>query len=61
MTVKRVKQPTNIRFDKSTKKQILSLAAQFGVTSSDLIRAAVKEKLPIWAASGEFIVRRVAK
>jgi hypothetical protein len=54
----RVSQPKNIRFDEATKIALLELADSFGVTCSDLIREAVKQKLPEWRSKGVILVAR---
>lgn len=56
MKMKRVPNPTNIRFDDNTKSLLEQLAEEFCVTPSDLIRAAVREKLSVWQRDGVILM-----
>jgi len=58
MKVRRVPNPTNVRFDDGTKSLLEEMAETFGVTPCDLIRAAVREKLPVWRRDGVILVAR---
>ena len=51
-----MKTPTNIRFDIKTKKRLLSVAEQFGITQSELVRRATEEKLSDWERRGVLII-----
>ena len=59
MTLKR-NNPTNIRFDEPTKKRLICVASRLGLTSSDLVRAAVDAQLPEWEKNGVTLKRRTA-
>ncbi len=58
MKVRRVPNPTNVRFDDGTKSLLERMADEYGVTPSDLIRAAVREKLRVWQSEGVVLVAR---
>lgn len=47
-----VDNPTNVRFELDAKARLYRLASRYGVTASDLIRAAVNDKIPKWEKNG---------
>jgi len=44
--------PTNVRIPPDQKERLRTLAIAVGITPSDLIRAALREKLPEWETNG---------
>jgi len=60
MKAKRVSNPTNIRFDDTTKTQLQRVAAEYGTTASELVRVAVIQKLPEWRRDGVIRLPRAA-
>ena len=58
MKLRRVPNPTNVRLSDNTKTSLRTLSDRFGVTPSDLIRAAVNQKLPEWEEKGVILLAR---
>lgn len=58
MKAKRVSNPTNVRFDDETKNLLVEVASKYGVSASDIIRFAVRDKLPQWLNSNVVLTPR---
>ena len=48
--------PMNVRVDKELKERLEALARRFGISVSDIIRTAVREKTAEWSSTGELII-----
>ena len=56
MRKQRLTNPTNIRFSPVTHSRLKTLAERFGVTPTDLVRAATREKLKDWEAANRVVL-----
>lgn len=50
--MKDAKKPRNVRLDTRTIKRLKSVAESHGISTSDLVRNALMEKLPVWETRG---------
>ena len=48
--------PMNIRVDDDLQHLLRDLSGQFGLSVSDIVRAAVKEKAADWARTGKLVL-----
>ena len=56
MNTKSVPSPINTRLASNTKLRLKKLATACGVTTSDLVRAALYQKIPAWEKRGVILL-----
>jgi len=60
MKANRLHKPSNIRFHPAVTGDLNLLSKRFGVTKSDLVRNAVKEKIAEWHKSDSVVFKGAA-